>query len=278
MRFLITLNIFLCLPSAVGLHYLYSFFLSDKSFKVKAVSLGVILYLLITLLSIPYYHLFYKKDFRLVYKVPEQFNQLVSWIKNNTSKEGRILIENSCYESEHKYYGTHLPFLLPGWTDREYIGNYFYYSTTKDSFVSYHAGRLFKKPIRRYSPKELQSYLDLYNIKWIIYWSKKSRKVFESNYKDYTPLTCIDKFNICRVERNPTFFIKGSGSVSTRQNEIHLKDIKAINGEVILSYHWMKYLKTDPPRKLEKVFLLKDPIGFIKIKDPPSSIVIYNGY
>jgi hypothetical protein len=227
-----------------------------------------------------------------VYKVPERINQLVLWIKNNTSKEGRILIENSCWESEHKYYGTHLPYLLSKWTDREYIGNYYPYATSRDNFSSYYAGVLYGEPIGRYSLKELRSYLDLYNIKWIIYWSKeskrvfgwqsywlqKSRKAFELGYTAYTHLTRIDKFHICRVERDPTFFIKGSGSASARQNEIHLKDIKATDGEVILSYHWMKYLKTDPPRKLEKVFLLEDPIGFIKIKDPPPSIVIYNNY
>ena len=278
MRFLITLNIFLVFPSAVGLNYLYRFFLNDKSPKIKVISLAVVGYLLIALLAPPYYHLFYKKDFRLVYKTPEQFNQLVSWIKNNTNKEGRILIENSDFESGHQYYGTHLPFLLPQWIDREYIGVYSYYSTSKDSFVTYNTGFLFRKPIGIYSPKELQSYFDLYNIRWIIYWSEESRKVFESDYKSYTPLICIDKFHICRVERNPTFFIKGGGSVSAKHNEIYLEEVEPVDDEIIISYHWMKYLKTEPPRLLERVFLLEDPIGFIKVKDPPSSMVIYNGY
>ena len=278
MRFLISLNIFLVFPSAVGLNYLYRFFLSDKSFKVKVVSSAVLGYLLIALLATPYYHLFYKKDFRLVYKVPEPFSKLVVWIKNNTTKKGRILIENSDFESEHQYYGTHLPFLLPEWTDREYIGNFTYYSITKDSFTTYNNALLLRKPVGGYSLEELWSYLELYNIKWIIYWSEESKKVFESGYNGYTPLTCIDKFHICEVERNPTFFIKGKGLAIAKLNEIYLEEIESVDDEIIISYHWMKYLKTNPPRRLESVSLLEDPIGFIKIKNPPPSISIYNSY
>jgi len=278
MRFLIPLNIFLAFPSAVGLDYLYRFFLSDKSLKVKVASSAILGYLVLTLIAPAYYHLFYKNDFRLVYNVSEQFNQLVLWIKNNTNREGRILIENSDFESEHQYYGTHLPFLLPIWTDREYIGIYSYYAASKDSFTTYNTGILFRKPIGNYSPEELRSYLDLYNIRWVIYWSEESKKVFESGNKGYIPLTCIDKFHICRVERNPTFFLKGSGSASAKHNEIYLEEIEPVDDEIIISYHWMKYLKSDPPRKLEGVSLLEDPIGFINVKDPPPSMVIYNGY
>jgi len=278
MRFLMPLNIFLVFPSAVGLEYLYKLFFSDKSLKIKAASLAVAGYLLIAVLAVPYYHLFYKRDFRLVYQVPAQFNQLISWIKNNTTNEGRILIENSDFESEHQYYGTHLPFLLPMWTDREYIGIYSYYAASKDSFTTYNTGFLFRKPIGDYPPEELRAYLDLYNIKWIVYWSEASKKVFDSGQKGYTHLTRIDKFHISRVERDPTFFIKGSGSARARQNEIHLKDVQSEDGEIIISYHWMKYLKTEPPLRLEKAYLLDDPIGFIKIKTPPSSLLIYNSY
>ena len=278
MRFIIPLNIFLVLPAAEGLQYLYRFFLGDKGLKVKVVSALVAVYLLIVLAAPAYYHLLYKNDFRLVHEVPPVFNQLVSWINNNTTKEGRILIESSDFESGHQYYGTHLPFLLPLWTDREYIDGYSYYAASKDSFATYNTGFLFRKPIGDYSPEELQAYFELYNITWIIYWSEASQQVFASGHKGYTHLTCIDKFHISRVERKPTFFIKGRGVACARHNEIHLQDVQSADDEIIISYHWMKYLKTEPPLTLEKTYLLDDPIGFIKIKNPPSSLLIYNSY
>ncbi len=103
-------------------------------------------------------------------------------------------------------------------------------------------------------------------------------KVFESGYNGYTPLTCIDIFHICEVERNPTFFIKGKGLAIAKLNEIYLEEIESVDDEIIISYHWMKHLKTNPSRRLESVSLLEDPIGFIKIKNPPPFISIYNSY
>jgi len=48
--------------------------------------------------------------------------------------------------------------------------------------------------------------------------------------------------------------------------------------EVIISYHWMKKLKTEPPIAFEKTVVGDDPIGFIKLINPPSHVVIYNAY
>lgn len=278
MRFVIPLSVFLIFPSVVGFEYLYQFFFRDKSKRVKAIASITVLYVLAALTGPAYYHLFYKKDFRLVHKVPEPFHQLVSWINHNTTTTGRILVENSDFETGHQYYGTHLAFLLPRWTDREYIGAYFYYATTKDCFVSYNAGYLFRQPIGSFSPVEFRNYVDLYNIQWIICWSEESKRFFDSAAHGCTHITSIDKFHICRVERNPSFFIKGSGVTHARPNAIYLENITPVDGEIIISYHWMKYLKTDPPRTSERVFFLKDPVGFIKIKDPPQSMVIYNNY
>jgi hypothetical protein len=40
----------------------------------------------------------------------------------------------------------------------------------------------------------------------------------------------------------------------------------------------MKYLVTDTGARLERAMLGDDPIGFIKIKNPPADLTIYNGY
>ncbi len=278
MRFLVPLNIFLVFPSAVGLNYLYRFFIGDKSRKVKIVSSLVIVYFFITILATPYYHLFKKKDFRLVYNVPEQFNELVSWIKNNTTKEGRILIENSDFESGHVYYKTHLPFLLPMLTKREYMDVYSYYAVTKDSFSSFNSGILFRKPIKNYSLQELQQYLNLYNIKWIIYWTDEAKNFFESYPEYFIFKNKIDRFYICEVNRNPSFFIKGNGKIVANYNVIELNDIQPVDNEIIISYHWMKYFKGKPFAEIREKKFLGDPVGFIYIKNPPKSLLIYNNY
>ncbi len=278
MRFLITLNMFLVIPASLAIMETYRRFFSDKSIKVRLVSLAVLAYLLAALVATPYYHLFYKKDFRLVCSLPEPFQQMVSWINNNTSNKGRILIENSDFETQHRYYGTHLPIILPQLTGREYIGNYSYYAASKDGIATFNSGILFRRPIKEFSHDELSYYFKLYNIKWIIYWSDAAHRALGRDNPFIKPLVQIDGFNICSVEREPSFFIKGNGNAQADYNEIRLTDVKAVDGEIILCYHWMKFLKTDPPRTIERVLLAEDELGFIKIKDPPQTLLIYNDF
>jgi len=235
-------------------------------------------YLLAALVATPYYHLFYKKDFRLVCSIPEPFQKMVSWIKSNTSSKGRILIENSDFETHHKYYGTHLPILLPQLTGREYIGNYSYYAASKDGIATFNSGVLFRKPIQEFTHESLMNYFNLYNIKWVIYWSDAAHRALGPDNPFSKPLVKIDSFNICSVVREPSFFIKGKGAVRADYNRIQLSEVKPVDGEIILSYHWMQFLKTDPSRKIERVLLNEDELGFIKIKDPPQSLLIYNDF
>ena len=88
----------------------------------------------------------------------------------------------------------------------------------------------------------------------------------------------IDGFFIYKVSRSPSFFFKGEGEIASTYNRLFLKNIKPQDNEIVIKYHWMKYLKTEPELKMERVMLLDDPVGFIKIKNPPSSLVIYNAY
>lgn len=278
LRFVIVMNIFLTVPASLGITELYRLFFTDKSFKIKYISLAVVFYLTGTLLSNPYYHLFLKKDFRLITSIPQPIEELIQWSIDTTTPAGRILIESSDFDTNHQYYGTHLPYVMPLITNREYIGNYAYYPVCLDNFTSFTSYRLFEKPIEYYTPANLKPYLDLYNIKWVIVWSEASKKLFQSSPSYFIFKKRIDKFFIFEINRVPSFFLKGKGAKKAELNKIELKNVKPEDGEIILSYHWMKYLKTDPPRKLERTFFLDDPVGFIKVIDPPSSLVIYNRY
>ena len=80
------------------------------------------------------------------------------------------------------------------------------------------------------------------------------------------------------MKRQPTFFIKGRGTARADYNRIELENIIAEDNEIILSYHWMQDLKAVPEGTIERVFLEGDPVGFIKIKNPPRSLEVVNGY
>lgn len=278
MRYSIMMNIFLVLPASAGVYELYNLFFQDKSKKIKIIAIAVTFYLILIFLANPYYHLYIKKDFRLMTRIPDKVEELMKWIKKNTTSDGRILIENSDWESDHQYYGTHLPFIFNIYTNREFIGNDYGYNPTKDAFVSYFDGLLFKRPIQSYTLDGLKPYLDLYNIKWVICWSKASRNFFESYPEYFIFIKKIDRFYICEISRSPTFFIKGNGKSFADYNVIKLKNIQPADNEIIISYHWMKYLRTKPDVKIKEKKLLDDPIGFICIEKPPKSLLIYNNY
>ena len=278
LRFVIFMNLFLTIPASVGIIKLYNLFFIDKSFKIKCVSLSVVLYLTGMLLSNPYYHLFVKKDFRLITKIPVPIQELTHWIVENTSSDGRILIEHSDFETGHQYYGTHLPYLFPLITNREYIGNYLYYTMTLDAFTSFSSSYLFQRPVTEYTPEAVWSYISLYNIKWIIVWSDPSRTLFESAPHHFTFKKRIDKFFIFEANRLQTFFIKGSGKIKAELNKIEMSDLHPHDGEIIIAYHWIKHLRTSPETTINQTFFLKDPVGFITLKSPPPNVIIYNSY
>ena len=124
----------------------------------------------------------------------------------------------------------------------------------------------------------MKEYFKLYNVTWIVCWFDTSKRFFD-RYPEYLlKRKEIDKFSIYQVKRDPSFFLKGKGTVTSDYNRIRLDRTIADNSEIILSYHWMKGLKTKPERRLERVFIGNDPIGFIRITDPPDSLLIYNGY
>ncbi len=90
-----------------------------------------------------------KTVFKLLTQMPQELQQLISYIKTATTNEARILIENSDWESKHQYGGGHFPYILPHLTGREFIGNDFAYNPTRDSVISFFSGRLFQQPIEK---------------------------------------------------------------------------------------------------------------------------------
>ena len=107
-------------------------------------------------------------------------------------------------------------------------------------------------------------------------WSEEAKNVFE-RYSDYLlEAGKIDVLTLYEVKRTPSFFLKGSGSIKSDYNRLELNHIKTDDNEIVISYHFMQFLKTNPARKLERVFLGEDPIGFIRIENPPESLIIYN--
>ena len=278
MRFIIMLNLMLLVPASAALWRLYQRLAGYHRALRRLVLPACAALVLVLVGARPYYHAFVMKDLAFSTRMEPELAQLVDYIKKNTTNQARILIENSDWESGHQYGGGHFPSILPHLTGREFIGNDFAYNPTTDSIVSFVCGVLFQKRIETLGLQDVAHLCDLYNMGWVICWSKEA-KAFFSTYPDYFISDgTIGKFSLYRVNRKPSFFIRGSGVARSEMNRIELTDIVPQDGEVIVAFHWMKYLKTAPPVPMERAIVSEDPVGFIRLKNPPRTVLIYNNY
>jgi len=147
-----------------------------------------------------------------------------------------------------------------------------------DNFMSFYDGYLFHKKLDWFNRETIEEYCDLYNIKWVICWSDDAIKMMES-FPDYIERKDnFGRFMLYEVKRQGNFFLKGSGTVNTSVNNIELSNLTPEDGRIIISYHWLKTLKSNKSAEVKRAFLSDDKIGFIKVDNPPENLLIYNTY
>ena len=280
-RFNIPLSLLLLIPASIGLYNVAKNLLQYQRIEVKVFVFCVAFVLLYQPVVKPFINLFKLKPYRVSCVFPEYLSNLLEFLRDNTNRDGRILVEDSEYLREspaHEYYGGHFPGLFPEYVKREYLCGPRPMYPIKHSYASFTRGVLFGRNIKDYTLDDLQERFKTYNVKWIICWFKESKDFLEKFPEYITKMRDVDKFTIYEVKRTPSFFIKGSGIIRSDYNRLDLKDIKAEDNEIIISYHWMKTLKPIPGGLMEQVLLNGDPMGIIKIKHPPQSLFIVNSY
>jgi hypothetical protein len=281
-RFIVPLTLLLIIPAGIGMYNAGNTLLKGR----RAVEIVFIVCAALVLLYRPVvkpFMVFYQeKLFRLSCIFPQNLHSLLKYLEAHTTREGRILIEDSEYLRNsspfHQYYGGHFPGLFPEYLQREYLCGPRPMYPIKHSYAGFVRGVLFDKAIADYTAAELRERFATYNVKWVVCWYKESKKYFE-RFPDYMKkLAEINDFSIYEVKREPSFFIKGKGTVHADYNRLELDNVSAADNEIIISYHWMERLKAIPGGTIERVFLEGDPVGFIKIKNPPQSLVLMNSY
>ena len=277
-RFTIPLNIFLIIPASAGILLILQTLFKGRSVPATCFISSLIFVVLVGPVAKPLKAIYTYNLYRLSCEFPTPLKELLNWLENHTNREGRILIEDSESDTFHQYYGAHFPALFPEYTKREYLCGPRPMYPIKHSYASFTAGVLFEKKIEDYSLDELKKSFDLYNVKWIVCWLDTSKNFFNQYPAYLVKKAAIDRFTIYQVHRRPSFFLKGEGGVKSDYNRLELSQIVTEDDEIIINYHFMKGLKTDPERTLERVLIGGDPIGFIRIVNPPRSLVIYNGY
>ncbi|MCX5902686.1 MAG: hypothetical protein NTV89_04275, partial [Proteobacteria bacterium] len=123
-RFNIPLSLLLLIPASIGLYNVAKNLLQYQRIEVKVFVFCVAVVLLYQPVVKPFINLFRLKPYRLSCIFPENLSTLLDFIRENTTHEGRIFVEDSEYLREgpaHEYYGGHFPGLFPEYVKREYL-------------------------------------------------------------------------------------------------------------------------------------------------------------
>jgi hypothetical protein len=201
--------------------------------------------------------------------------QIVDWLRREAPANGRVMFEESGDETGFVHDGVYLSSLLPQLTGRQLIGGPINLYNDRHHFAEFHSGKIFKRDIAALSDAELRNYLGLYNIGAIAAFHPASLQRLAA----FPGLISLDQrvgpVHLLKVNQALNWFVEGQGKVKATYNRIELSEL---SGKVIiLKYHWVAGLKSEPPAKIEPVLLAGDPIPFIKIVDPPPALSLRLG-
>jgi len=202
--------------------------------------------------------------------------ELIAWLRDHTDGSGRILHEETDRKT-HQYYGSHTPAWFPYYAGRELAGGPAPHALLKQNFLRFIAGTFRGQPIQRIDVGTLSSYFSLYNVRWVLCWKHPTQHFFD-RLPIATRIGAFDKFALYRIEIPPSYFLRGSGRAEVQGQRIVLRDVTPEDGVVAVKYHWLESLRTDPPRTIEPIYELDDPVPFISVKDPPRELTIVNDF
>ncbi|MEW6203031.1 MAG: hypothetical protein AB1546_13725 [bacterium] len=276
-RYIATFHLFLMIPAAAGtaemiklMCYRYK---SGRGALFTPISVFLIALFVFSVHWLnPFYH-------ALSVKPGGDVQHLIEWLRHNAQEEGRILLEDSGVmdrEGGGQQYGKmHLPALFPKYTGKEFIGGPYPYVFLRHHFADFHDAKLFGRDVDDFEIDELRKYLNVYAVRWVIIWSERSKKYFDYYEKVFSPLTETGRFRIYEIQGgNHNTIIKGQGRAAAGYSRITVSNARPQNGEIILSYHWIDGIRSKPELKIEREKILDDPIGFIKIKNPPQNFIL----
>ncbi len=159
----------------------------------------------------------------------------------------------------------------------ELIGGPYLHSTVTTNFTQFGENKLFEK--KNWDRDFFVRYAKLYRPSAICCWTPKARSFCQSN-PDMIEIVADDGVVLLgRIKGFEGAAIRGKASVEAGPNRLTVRDAIAdpSSGEaglVVLRYHVVPDLKTNPPTRIEPVLLEEDPVPFIGIRPTPGPLTI----
>jgi hypothetical protein len=200
--------------------------------------------------------------------------RLLEWLREQTDASGRLLHEETDRLS-HRYYGSHLAALMPLRTGRLLAGGPAPHALVRENSLRFIAGTLRGRPLADWSDDELHGLLALYNVRYVLCWSRSAKQRMERLGRA-TRVGDHDGFALFRLETPPSYFLQGRGRLEVRERRIALSELVPEAGAVAIKFHWLETLRSDPPRTLEPFAVTGEPAPFVRVLDAPDALEIYD--
>lgn len=203
----------------------------------------------------------------LINDVHPDVQELIEWLRDNTTTEGRILFQDSDphWQIELNVTAGYIAYA----SQRDFIGGPYPWGGPLDFLDN----RPFDRDIQTITSDQLAHYLGLYNIHWILVHTQVMRDALDANPQLVTRIANLPIAQIYTVNDPGDYFLKGSGRVEVNGNRIELYDLQG--EEVILKYHWVPQLTSAPSVDISRFFADPDPYGFIRITNPPQRLTLW---
>jgi hypothetical protein len=270
MRFKVPFDLFLVIAAA----YALAVWLKASSAASRFASYNVPFLLLAATVTflVNLVHTESQGKLRLRTLIRPEISELLRWVGQNTPEEGRVLFEESGDETGFVYDGMYLSSFIPYWSGRQLIGGPINLYNDRHHFAQFHSGRLFGRDIKAFTDDEIKQHFRLYNIGAVVAFHPDSVKRLVSVPGLVTLDRRVGPVHLMRANQPPDWFVQGQGQVIAKLNRLEVSTSGA--NEVLLKYHWLDGLVSNPPATIIPVKISDDPIPFIKVIDPPRSFVL----
>jgi hypothetical protein len=168
--------------------------------------------------------------------------------------------------------------LIPTYTGVELIGGPYLHASLNTNFTQFGEGRLFGRT--EWDRAYFERYAKLYRPQAILCWSPYARAFCRAHPDLFEVVATLNlredgELLFGRVKGFDGAAIRGTATVQAEPGRLNVSALAAeLDGMVVLRYHSVPYLRSDPPVRLEAVHLESDPVPFIGIRPTASRLTI----
>jgi len=261
-RLLIPLALFACVPAGRGMARLMSLVVERRRAAFAVAALGAILVIDAVRGRVPLLVLGSGDD--------AAESSLVSFVEHQTDPDDRILVESTHQQLPvegrlGRVIVVRRFALLPLRVEREFLGYVGTAPFLAHRYAGFEGGKFFGKSLAALSDADFANLLSRYAVSWLVACTDEALagvRRFASVVDEVESAADCRIFRVRRPDRSR--LVEGSGEVRATLDRIEVTH--AAGDRVVLKYHWMPSLRTDPPLPIDEARLPGAPVGFIAVR------------